>query len=153
MRKVWPRMARMGTRYLILYSIFAMILSGCADRLILFPTREPISVPGATRREVKTSSHAIEIWTMSSPALPGSEPQAFVLHFVGNGDRAEWGLTDMTRQWAGLPVEVWSVNYPGYGGSSGDARLKAIGPSAIAVCDEFKRNARARPLFVFRQSI
>ncbi len=147
------RRLRRVLTYLAVYAIFAMVLSGCADRLILFPTRDAIAVPGASRREVKTSTGSVEVWTMPSAAAAGREPQAFVLHFVGNGDRAEWGLGDVARQWAELPVEAWSVNYPGYGGSSGSARLKAIGPAALAAYDELKRHAGSRPIFVSGHSI
>jgi pimeloyl-ACP methyl ester carboxylesterase len=51
------------------------------------------------------------------------------------------------------PVEVWSVNYPGYGGSAGPARLASIGPAALAAYDELARRAAGRPVIVGGQSL
>jgi pimeloyl-ACP methyl ester carboxylesterase len=50
-------------------------------------------------------------------------------------------------------VEVWGVNYPGFGGSTGPARLARIGPAALAAFDALKREARDRPVVVFGASM
>lgn len=51
-------------------------------------------------------------------------------------------------RWPERGVEVWGVNYPGFGGSTGPARLARIGPTALAAFDELKRTAGARPIIV-----
>src|SRR6185312_16802983 len=50
-------------------------------------------------------------------------------------------------------VEIWSMNYTGYGQSSGSARLSTIAPSALATYDELNRRAAGRPIFVSGHSI
>src|ERR1700730_6520719 len=42
------------------------------------------------------------------------------------------------------------MNYPGYGGSTGPAR---IGPAALAAFDAIKESARDRPIVLFGASI
>ena len=72
--------------------------------------------------------------------------------FIGNADRAEaaayycGGLGDR-------PVEVWAVNYPGFGGSTGPARLKAIAPAALAAYDALAKHANGKPIFVSGRSL
>jgi hypothetical protein len=50
-------------------------------------------------------------------------------------------------------VEVWAVNYPGYGGSAGGAKLASIAPAALAAFDAMKQQAGTRPTFVSGRSI
>jgi pimeloyl-ACP methyl ester carboxylesterase len=45
------------------------------------------------------------------------------------------------------------MNYPGFGGSTGPARLSKIGPAALATFDELKRHAGDRPIVPFGTSI
>jgi len=40
-------------------------------------------------------------------------------------------------------VEIWGMNYPGFGGSTGPAWLSKIGPAALAAFDECE--SRSRP--------
>ena len=44
------------------------------------------------------------------------------------------------------------MNYPGFGGSSGPARLATVGPAALAACDAIKRVAGERPVVIFGAS-
>src|SRR5262249_57103878 len=41
-------------------------------------------------------------------------------------------------------VEIWGMNYPGFGGSKGPARLSKIGPAALAAFDELQRQAMSK---------
>jgi uncharacterized protein len=52
-----------------------------------------------------------------------------------------------------LPVAVWGVNYPGFGGSAGSAKLKSIAPSALAAYDALAKHANGRPIFISGNSI
>jgi len=55
--------------------------------------------------------------------------------------------------WSDRAVEIWGMNYPGFGGSTGPARLSRIGPAALAAFDELKRSADDRPIVPFGTSI
>ncbi|HWE03889.1 MAG TPA: hypothetical protein VG326_15900 [Tepidisphaeraceae bacterium] len=147
------RVKRMARRWIILYFVAAIVLSGCADRLILFPSREPIRVPGAARLVIPGPAGPLEIWTMRSAAAVDREPQAYVIDFVGNASRAEYAVESVCDQWRNRPVEVWSLNYPGYGASAGSAKLKYLAPAALAAYDAMKRRAGNRPTFISAHSI
>src|SRR5688572_33372612 len=73
-----------------------IVFGGCADRLILFPSTEPIREPGITRIEVPAyaGGKPVEVWTARSRGARANaseaEPQAYCLEFVGNASRAEW---------------------------------------------------------------
>ena len=143
-------------RFIVLYSIVLLLtFVGCTDRLILFPTTEPIRLPGIERVGITGSSgREVEVWTArSAGAVRAGEPPAFVLTFPGNADRAERLAYYVAGEWGDRPVEVWAVNYPGYGGSAGAARLKDIGPAALAAYDALAARAGGRPIFVDAQSI
>lgn len=45
------------------------------------------------------------------------------------------------------------MNYPGFGGSTGPARLSSLGPAALAAFDKLKETARDRPILVFGASL
>jgi pimeloyl-ACP methyl ester carboxylesterase len=130
-----------------------MMLTGCADRLLMYPTREPIDASGATRREVAMSGGVLEIWVARSAAARAQETQAYVLEFTGNATRAEQVCEHDARLWDPRPVEVWVVNYPGYGGSSGKASLAAIAPAALVAYDALAREAGNRPIYVSGTSL
>src|SRR5207253_11281918 len=44
-------------------------------------------------------------------------------------------------------------NYPGFGGSTGPARLSRIGPAALTAFDELKRHAAERSTLLFGASL
>jgi pimeloyl-ACP methyl ester carboxylesterase len=150
-----PRLARAtraARRWLIIYLAAALVLTGCADRLILFPSREPIDVPGAQRLVIPGPAGPLEIWTMRSAAVD-REPRAYMIEFIGNAARAEDTVEYVCDQWRGRSVEVWALNYPGYGGSAGSAKLKYLAPAALAAYDAMKRRAGDRPTFISAHSI
>jgi hypothetical protein len=131
-----------------------MTFGGCADMLILHPTTDRYVVAGTMRREVLVpDAPPIEVWTMRSRGARSAEPRAFVLEFVGNASRAEAMADFVAEEWGRRPVEVWAVNYPGYGGSPGPARLASIPPAALAAYDALKQQATGRPIFVSGQSL
>src|SRR4029453_648775 len=65
----------------------------------------------------------------------------YVLRFYGNADRAERWPSEEAEMWSDRGVEIWGMNYPGFGASTGPARLSKIGPAAPAAFDELKRHA------------
>ncbi len=119
------------------------------DKLALFPSRRPIDSRGATRRVVSFENGELEMWAaVSGAARARGGAETFVLRFYGNADRPEYWVAAEAEMFPQRAVEVWGVNYPGFGGSSGPARLARIGPAALAAFDELRRTAGERPIIV-----
>jgi hypothetical protein len=135
--------------------VLVMTFGGCADKLILFPSRQPIHAHSAKRLMVPTPRGEVEVWVDRSPGAlaSGAEPAAYVIEFTGNATRAEQVASYAAHQWGSRPVEVWMVNYPGYGGSAGSARLDAIPPAARAVYDHVAARAAGKPIFLAGNSL
>jgi len=127
-----------------------MFVSGYADSLILYPRTERIHVHEAERVALAYDGGELEIWKRRVPAQ--AETEVFVLAFGGNAERAEEAIWRAER-WAGRPVEMWAVNYPGYGGSTGPARLSAIAPTALLAYDALKARAAGKPICIDGMSL
>ena len=124
-----------------------------SDRLILMPSTAPIDARGANRKEIPFEGGELEIWTASSRLAGRGAPGAYVLCFYGNADRADRWVAIEAEEWGARAAEIWGVNYPGYGGSSGPARLDRIAPAALAAFDALKQVAGDRPIVVFGASL
>jgi uncharacterized protein len=132
----------------------AMFLSHLPDHLILFPTRAPIDAGGASRKTIPFENGQLEVWIAQSQlARSKGNADIYVLRFYGNADRAERWPAVEAEMWNDRAVEIWGVNYPGFGGSTGPPRLSKIGPAALAAFDELKRRAADRPIVPFGTSI
>ena len=117
-----------------------MFLAHLPDHLILFPTRAPIDPGGAVRKAVPFESGELEVWTAKSHrAQQQGHADIFILRFYGNADRADRWAAAEADMWNDRAVEIWGMNYPGFGGSTGPARLSRIGPAAVATFDELQR--------------
>ena len=124
------------------------------DRLILFPTTTRIDAGKATRKTVAFAGGQLEIWcAVSKLAQSTGRRDAYVLRFYGNADRAEYWVADEAEMWNNRAIEVWGVNYPGFGGSTGPARLAQLGPAARAAFDALKQVAGDRPVILFGASL
>jgi len=134
-------MWRLAAGALVLYLVVcvAMLFGGFADRLLLHPTTEPIAAFG--RRE--------HLGGLEAFVERRGEPRALVLEFGGNAERADAGSHVVPWQ----NVDIWCVNYPGYGGSPGAAKLRAIPAAALAAYDALSAQAGGRPIVVFGNSI
>lgn len=138
---------------LILYLV-VIGLAPLPDRLILFPTTNRIDASGASRKSIAFAGGELEIWSAASKlAQSAGGPEAYVLRFYGNADRAERWVADEAEMWDNRAIEVWGVNYPGFGGSTGPARLASLGPAALAAFDALQQVAGARPIIVFGASL
>jgi len=119
-----------------------MFFGHLSDRLILFPTRASIDAGGAVRKTVPFENGELEIWTAQSPrAKQQGRADVFILRFYGNADRADRWAAMEAEMWNDRAVEIWGMNYPGFGGSTGPARLARIGPAAVAAFDALNRHA------------
>ena len=131
-----------------------MFLGHLSDHLILFPTRAPIDAKGAVRKAVPFQGGELEIWTAQSHrAQQQGRADLFILRFYGNADRADRWAAAEADMWNDRAVEIWGMNYPGFGRSTGPARLSRIGPAALAALDGLKRQAADRPILAFGASI
>ena len=134
---------------------FAVIaLTPLPDRLVLFPTTDHIDAGAAVRKPIPFEGGELEIWTAASKlARQRGQPQIYVLRFYGNADRADRWVAAEAEMWNNRAVEVWGMNYPGFGGSTGPARLARLGPAALTAFDALKRTAADRPIVVFGASL
>ena len=139
--------------YLVLY-VAVIALAPLPDRLVLFPSTNRIDARGAERRTVPFHNGELEVWTARS-AMARSREQAdvYVLRFYGNADRADRWVALEAEMWNNRAVEVWGMNYPGFGGSTGPARLAQLGPAALTAFDQLEKIARNRPIIVFGASL
>jgi len=125
-----------------------------SDHLILFPTKAPINAGAAVRKAIPFQNGELELWTAESHrAQQNGRADTYILRFYGNADRAERWVAAEADEWNDRAVEIWGMNYPGFGGSTGPARLSRIGPAALAAFDELKRHAAERPTLLFGASL
>jgi len=132
--------------------LLAMTLCGCADRILLHPTSEPLETPAA-RKVIRLDDADLELWTIRAKEAPEGAPAVYVLSFIGKGDRAERWAVSESEVWRRQKAEIWAVNYPGYGGSSGPPGLSRIPPAALAAFDEIRGTAAGRPVLVSGNSL
>src|SRR5205814_6151379 len=127
----------------IVAAYLILILFGhLPDHLILFPTKAPIDAGEAARKMVPFQNGELEVWTAKSyRAKQQAGADIYVLRFYGNADRADRWVAAEAEMWNGRAVEVWGMNYPGFGGSTGPAQLSRIGPAALVAFDELRRFA------------
>ena len=137
----------------VLY-ISLVTMSPWLDRLVLYPTTEPVPAGKAVRRTVSVASSDLEVWVSSSRlARVSGQPDFYLLCFYGNASRAEFGADADANLFPDQSMEVWAVNYPGYGGSTGPARLAKIGPAALAAFDVLASIAGGRPIILLGLSL
>src|SRR5439155_1107316 len=102
------------------------------DHLILFPSSNPIDPKGAVRKTIPFENGQLELWTAKSRlAEKNGRPEVYVLRFYGNADRADRWVALEAEMWNERAIEIWGMNYPGFGGSTGPARLKRIAPAEL----------------------
>jgi hypothetical protein len=119
-----------------------MFFGHLPDHLILFPTKSPIDAGAAVRSRIPFENGDLEIWTaQSQSARRQGRADVFILRFYGNADRADRWAAMEAQMWNDRAVEIWGMNYPGFGGSTGPARLARIGPAAVAAFDVLRRHA------------
>src|SRR5512132_2516994 len=131
-----------------------MFFGRLPDHLILFPTRAPIDAGAAVRRTIPSENGVLEIWTaQSQSARRQGRADVFILRFYGNADRADRWPAIEAEMWKDRAVEIWGMNYPGFGGSTGPARLTRIGPAAVAAFDALGHEAADAPIIAYGASI
>lgn len=125
---------------------------GCADSLLLHPSRDAFGdVAGIERREIAFGGGVLETWIARS--RPGSAADAYVLAFDGNASRAEACALRTAALFDDRSVEIWAVNYPGYGASDGDAALDRLAPAGLVAYDELVRVSGDKPVLLYGNSM
>jgi uncharacterized protein len=143
------RLLAIGVVYLA-----AILFGRLPDHLILFPSTSPIDARGAIRKTVPFENGQLELWTAKSRlGQQTGHIDTYLLRFYGNADRAERWVSADAGSWDNRAVEVWAMNYPGFGGSSGPARLDQVGRAALTAFDCLRREAASRPIIVFGTSL
>jgi len=139
--------------WVILY-VVVIALAPLPDRLVLFPSTHRIDAGAAVRKSIPFQAGELEAWTSRSAlAQQRGQPELFVLRFYGNADRADRWVAAEAEMWNNRAVEVWGMNYPGFGGSTGPTRLAKLGPAALTTFDELQKVAGSRPIVVFGASL
>jgi hypothetical protein len=141
----------LGTLLLLYVVVFWCV--GCADYFILHPTTEPIAVKDGKRLVIPFEGKDLEVWTLRTKIRPTEDNAAYVLELIPNAGRAEYAALYGIGKWEGKPIEYWSVNYPGYGGSDGPATLAGVHGSALAAYDALAKLAGGKPIFVYGYSL
>ena len=119
--------------------------SGCADRFVLPPVPHPAPNDGSPSEKIRYRDGAVEAFHAHSPGAEAAEPEAFVLRFSGDaGGAAKF----FASRWQHRSVEMWVVNYPGYGGSTGPRSLDALARASLATYDDLRKRAGDRPIIL-----
>jgi uncharacterized protein len=134
---------------------FVVVFFGALpDHLILFPSTNRIDPHGAVRKTIPFENGEIELWTARSKLTQKSgSPEIYVLRFYGNADRAERWVAAEADSWNERSIEIWGMNYPGFGGSTGPAKLKRVGPAAMTAFEALQREANGKPIVIFAASL
>jgi uncharacterized protein len=139
-------------RRLLILAVLELVLfcfSGwLASQFILFPSTHPQRIGQAECRLIPYSGVQLEVVIARSPGCGERPPEAIVVSFLGNAARAEWTAESDAMRWGKLPVEVWAVNHPGFGRSTGPARLARLGPAALAAYDAAAAANPGKPIIL-----
>jgi pimeloyl-ACP methyl ester carboxylesterase len=147
---------RRGGIALVMATLYILVIlfGQLPDHLILFPTTAPLDAHGAVRKVLPFQNGELELWTAKSRlARQNGQPEIYVLRFYGNADRADRWVAAEAEAWNNRAVEIWGMNYPGFGCSTGPARLNRIAPAALTAFDALRSNAGERPTVLFGASI
>ncbi len=123
---------------------------GILDRAALYPSKNPITSSGTQ----KILPGVIEVWIFKRHTDLSPKKPVYIVHFGGNASRAEWGGPDFLDDFPSQVEPIaWVVNYPGYGGSAGEAKLSEFPRTALQVYEAIQEEAKGAPIWVSSFSI
>jgi fermentation-respiration switch protein FrsA (DUF1100 family) len=135
----------------------ALLLAACGacapitSRVLLYPQAGELDLEGAERVMIAHDGGAIETIRAKSPGAQREPARAIVLRFYGNADRADRWTRGEATGFGAWPVEVWGVNYPGFGRSEGGLSLAGVARAAdVAFAAAAKRGL---PIFAMGTSM
>jgi len=123
-------------------------LSWLTDRLILQSTRHDIHVPERNPARFLHGDGELEVWVHRVGPDTQGTPDLYLLEFPGTASRAEHKTDFVEGCWSQVCVEIWAVNPPGYGNSSGTASLKKLPAMAERALQEVRQVAGKTPVIV-----
>jgi hypothetical protein len=142
-RRIWKASRLLAVIWL------AWCALGCPASLVLPANHDVVHAFNAEQKILMIQGKTVECWIARSPGARASDAKAYVLFFVGKGDRADRWVGAVANAWADKPVEVWGMNYPGSGASAdGWPRLGLVAPDAVGVFDQIQSLAAGRPIFI-----
>ena len=122
------------------------LLGWLTDRIILEPSRHDIQVPERKPLLFPHGDGELEVWVHRVGKQCTGKPDLYVLEFPGTASRAEHRTDFLEDCWTDSCVEIWSVNPPGYGNSSGTASLGKLTQMAERALREVRRAAVETPV-------
>ena len=123
-------------------------ISWLADRLILQPTRHSLAVPQRKSLLFSQGDDQLEIWVHRVGSQTQQSPDVYLLEFPGTASRAEDTTDFVEHCWMQPCVEIWAVNPPGYGNSSGTASLQKLPAAAERALKAIRQVAGKTPVIV-----
>lgn len=84
---------------------------------------------------------------------PHASPELLVLRFLGSRGRAEMATLDPVDRLGDVASEVWTVNAPGFGRTTGPASLKRYADSSLLAHEAILKHAAGRPVWVAGKSL
>lgn len=97
----------------------------------------------------------VQVWReyhLPRDALPAAV-QLCVLRFLGSRGRAEMATLDPVDRLPDVAAEVWTMNAPGFGKSTGPVSLYRYAEAARIVGEALRRHAANRPVWVTGKSL
>ena len=123
-------------------------ISWLADRLILQPSRHSLAVPQRKSLLFSQGDDQLEIWVHRVGSQTQQSPDVYLLEFPGTASRAEDTTDFVEHCWMQPCVEIWAVNPPGYGNSSGTASLQKLPAAAERALKAIRQVAGETPVIV-----
>lgn len=126
-----------------------------ADRLILTPTTDPLAAEGKECELIllDEDGRRAELFRQRQHASSTDEVEVFLLKLLGVGGRAESASIHPVEHWGDIPLEIWTVNPPGYGRCGGNASLRNTALTARVVFERMLDTAAGRPCLVSGNSL
>ncbi len=143
----WLRCASIVLGWVALCAIIPSCVS-LADKLVIFPQPSEGAAPPAEQHFVREGDASIELWRVPHPQARG-----YAVRFYGNADLADRWVTSEGRVYGELGIELWAVNYPGFGMSQGPASLEGVANAAAIAFDHVKSLAGDKPIVVIGTSL
>lgn len=129
----------------------AILLAGCASAFVLHPS-SGASASNEHQLFVDAPDGRLEVLVVKRGGAQRCEPSLFVLEFIGNSGSAH--SSSLPRRIAdSAPMEIWVVNYNGFGGSEGRATLRSIPRAALSAYDALAVRAKTRPIVTYGFSL
>jgi len=127
---------------------YMSFLSWLTDRTLLQSTRHDIHVPERRPSRFSHGNGELEVWVHRVGSNTQRTPDLYLLEFPGTASRAEHKTDFIENCWSQQCVEIWAVNPPGYGNSSGTASLKKLSAMAERALHKLRQVAGQSPIIV-----